>query len=100
MMPAPVVQAFTRLGLPLRDGPVLGILMLVLLIVYLVPRTSLLGAVLLTGYLGGAIATNLRAGSGPFETLFFPIVVGLFVWAPLYLTDTRLRGLFPVRTRT
>ena len=94
--PAPVVEAFARLGLALSLGPVIGVLKIVLLILYLVPRTSVFGAVLLTGYLGGAIAINMRAGSSLFEILF-PIIPGVIVWAPLYLTDARLRAVFPVR---
>ena len=96
LMPPPVVEAFTRLGLPLGFGPALGVLKLVLLAVYLTPRASALGAVLITGYLGGAIAINLRAGSPPFETLF-PIIVAVIVWAPLYLTDARVKNLFSLQ---
>jgi hypothetical protein len=93
VMPAPVTEAFQRLGLATALGPGLGILMLVLLVVYALPRTAVIGAVLLTGYLGGATAVNLRAGSPPFETIF-PILIGVLVWVPLALTDARAKELF------
>jgi integral membrane sensor domain MASE1 len=92
LKPAPVVDAFQRLGFPLTLSPELGILMLVLLVLYAVPRTSVAGAILLTGYLGGAVATQLRAGSPPFETMF-PVLVGILVWVPLGLTDQRARAI-------
>jgi DoxX-like family len=93
-MPAPVADAFSRLGLPLSAGPALAVLQFVLLAAYVTPRSNVLGAILLTGYLGGAAAVNVRAGSPLFETLF-PIIVGALVWAPLYLTEPRLRSLLP-----
>ena len=65
--------------------------------VHVVPRSSLLGAVLLTGYLGGAVATHLRLGNPLYSHTLFPVYVGLFVWGGLVLRDSRLRNLFPVR---
>lgn len=91
LKPAPVVQAFTRLGYPLSTSVGLGILELVFTILYVIPRTAALGALLLTGYLGGAVATQLRAGSGGFETIF-PVLVGAIVWAGLALRDARVRA--------
>jgi DoxX-like family len=95
MVPAAVVEAFNRLGYPLSLSPVLAIVELVCLVVYLIPRTAILGAILLTGYLGGAVATHLRVHDPLFDTLF-PIIFGVLVWAGLYLRDQRLRALIPV----
>jgi hypothetical protein len=91
-----VADAFSRLGLPISLAPLLATILFVLTILYLVPRTSILGAVLMTGYLGGACACNLRAGSSAFETLF-PIIFGAIVWVPVYLLDPRLRALVPIQ---
>jgi hypothetical protein len=90
LKPAPVVEAFARLGYPLSASVGIGILELVFTALYVVPRTAALGAVLLTGYLGGAVATQLRAGSGWFETIF-PVIIGAIVWGGLALRDARLR---------
>jgi DoxX-like protein len=97
MKPAPVVEAFIRLGFPLSLAVPLGIIEIVCVLLYLVPRTSILGAILLTGYLGGAIATQLHSGS-PVGELSFPILMGVIVWAGLYLRDDRLRSLIPLRS--
>jgi hypothetical protein len=90
LKPAPVVEAFARLGYPLSASVGIGILELVFTALYVVPRTAALGAVLLTGYLGGAVATQLRAGSGWFETIF-PVIIGAIVWGGLALRDARVR---------
>lgn len=94
--PAPVVQAFARLGFPIELAPAIAIVALVSLAIYVIPRTAVLGTVLLTGYLGGAVAVQVRVGSPAFETSF-PIIVALLLWAGLYLRDARLRSLFPIR---
>ncbi|MDB4887975.1 MAG: rane protein [Gemmatimonadetes bacterium] len=94
--PVQVVEAFGKLGIPMGAATGLGILQLACLALYVVPRTAVLGAVLLTGYLGGAIAIHVRAGSTPFE-LLFPVILGALLWAPLYLRDERVRRLLPVR---
>jgi len=75
----------------------LGVMTLVIALLYALPRTSLLGAILLTGLLGGAMATHLRVGSPLFSHLFFGLYLGLLAWGGLYLRDPRLRRLFPVR---
>lgn len=93
----PVVDAFAKLGFPLGTSVALGVVELICLALYLVPRTSVFGAVLLTGYLGGAIATQLRVGAPLFSTTLFPIYVALLLWGGLYLRDDRLRDVFPVR---
>ena len=92
LMPAPVVDAFKRLAFPLGLSPVLGIIQLICVALYAIPRTSILGAILLTGYLGGAVATHLRVRDPLFDTLF-PIIFGVLVWAGLFLRDPRLRAL-------
>jgi hypothetical protein len=96
VMPAPVVQASTRLGFPLNLSVTLGILLSASTILYAIPRTAVLGAVLLTGYLGGAVAIQMRAGSPLFETVF-PVLFGIVAWAGIYLRDCKLRQVFPVR---
>jgi hypothetical protein len=94
--PAPVVDAFARLGMPAADAPLIGAILLIVTVLYAVPRTTIFGAVLLTGYLGGACAIVLRAQSSTFETLF-PVLFGVLAWAPLYVRDATLRALVPVR---
>lgn len=75
----------------------LGVMTLAIALLYALPRTSILGAILLTGLLGGAMATHLRAGSPLFSHLFFGLYLGLIAWGGLYLRDVRLRRLFPLR---
>ncbi len=97
MKPAVVVTGFEQLGWSASLSVPLAIVELVCLVLYLIPRTSVLGAVLLTGYLGGAVATNLRVGAPMFTNILFPVYVGLFLWGGLYLRDAGLRAVFPVR---
>jgi hypothetical protein len=94
LKPTAVVKEFTRLGY--SDTIILGIglLELACTILYVIPRTSVLGAVLLTGYLGGATATHVRIGD-PFIS---PVIMGVLVWGGLYLRDHRLRALLPLRS--
>lgn len=89
---APAVEASARLGYPAGLTLGIGLLELACLAVYALPRTAPLGALLLTGYLGGAVATHLRVGSPPFPVLF-PVVVGALLWGGLALRDGRLRAL-------
>jgi hypothetical protein len=91
-----VIEAFIKTGYPVALAPVIGEILLVCIIVYIIPRTSILGAILLTGYLGGATETNLRAGRSTFEVLL-PVIFGVLVWAALYLRDRRLRSIIPVQ---
>lgn len=88
------IQGTTQLGYP--EGVVfwLGVIQLVCLILYVVPRTALLGAVLWTGYLGGAIATHVRLGNPLFSHILFPLYVAAFLWGGLWLRDARLRACF------
>ncbi len=94
--PVPVVEATVRLGYPESVILGIGIVLIACTIIYLIPRTSILGAILLTGYLGGAVATHVRAGD-PIFPIFFPVIVGVLVWVGLYLRDGRLRALIPLR---
>ena len=95
---APVVEAFGKLGYPLGVSATLGIIELICVALYLLPRTSVLGAVLLTGYLGGAIATQVRVGAPLFSTTLFPVYVALLLWGGLYLRDERVSSLIPLRS--
>ena len=97
MKPAPVREGFAKLGYSLSLAVPLGIIELICLVLYVIPRTSVLGAALLTGYLGGAVATNLRAGAPLFSNVLFPVYLGVLLWGGLYLRDERLRAVFPVR---
>ena len=95
--PPVVVEATVRLGYPESVIVGLGIVLLTCTVLYLIPTTSVLGAVLLTGYLGGAVATHLRVGEGLFP-VSFPIIMGVLIWFGLYLRDQRLRALVPLRS--
>ena len=97
MVIPPVVESFTQLGYPVSTARALGVIELVCIALYLIPRTSVLGAVLLTGYLGGAVATNLRVGSPLFSHTLFPVYVGVLARGGLFLRDKRVRALIPVR---
>ena len=97
--PAPVVEAFAHVGWPLSLANVLGTLLLVCIALYAIPRTSILGAILLTGYLGGAVATHLRAGDPLFSHILFPTYLGVLLWLGLYLRDDRVRVLIPLRSK-
>ena len=93
--PAPVVEATIHLGYSESVIVPLGIVLIVCTVLYLLPATSILGAILLTAYLGGAVATHVRVGEGAFS-IAFPIIVGIFVWGGLYLRNPRLRELIPM----
>lgn len=93
----PVVgETLGALGWPPGMGRALGVLQLLLLVLYLVPRTAVLGAVLMTGMLGGAVATHLRVGSPLATHVLFGTYLGLLAWGGLWLRDPRLRALFPL----
>ena len=89
----PVVDGTVRLGYSPDIVFTLGVLLLACVVTYVMPRTSLLGAVLLTGYLGGAVATHVRVASPLFSHILFPVYVGTLLWAGLVLRDARLRAL-------
>ena len=96
--PAPVVEAFAKLQIPESLIVGVGILGLTCTLLYVIPQTSILGAILLTGFLGGAIAMHLRNGDSLFSHVLFPGYVGLFVWGGLFLREPRLRELMPLKT--
>jgi len=91
------VTEFTRIGWPESALPLLAFLQLGCIVLYLIPRTAVLGAVLLTGYLGGAIATYVRMGE-PYPVLV-PLSTSIIVWLGIYLRDERIRALLPIRRR-
>lgn len=91
-----VVDATVRMGFPDSSVQVIGGLLLICLVLYLVPRTAILGAVLLTGYLGGALCAQLRLEAPLFSTLLFPVYVGVLVWLPLYLRNDLVRRIVKV----
>jgi hypothetical protein len=94
--PEDVVKGFEHLGYPEHLALVLGIVEIGCTLVYLIPRTAVLGAILLTGYLGGAIATHVRL----LEIQFLaPLVLGVLVWGGVFLRDARVRALIPLRTQ-
>ena len=89
----PVLDSFTQLGWPHRMSVPVGLVLLGGVVVHLVPRTAVLGAVLLSAYLGGAVATHLRAEQPLLSTTLFPVYVGVALWAGLALRDRRVRAL-------
>lgn len=94
-----VMESMEPLGYPPSAdiARLLGVLTIVSTILYAIPRTSVLGAILLTGYLGGAIATHLRIGSPLFTHLLFGVYLGVMIWGGLFLRDDRVRALIPLR---
>ena len=96
MKPAPVVQGSVQLGFPESTMPGIGVALLACTILYLIPRTAVLGAILITGYLGGAVASQVRIHAGAFDVLF-PVIFALIVWGGVYFQDGRLRALVPLR---
>ncbi|MGC4046085.1 MAG: DoxX family protein [Armatimonas sp.] len=95
--PAFVVEATTKMGFPESSILVMGILLTISTILYLIPRTAVLGAILLTGYLGGAVATHVRDSAPLFNNLF-PVAFGVLLWGGLWLRDNRLRALIPLKS--
>jgi DoxX-like family len=94
LIPGFVAEGFTHLGYPASLALWLGIVEIACTVIYVIPQTSVLGAILLTGYLGGATATHVRMEEAAF---IMPIILGILVWGGLYLRDVRLRGLVPLR---
>jgi DoxX-like protein len=91
--PQPVKDGFGHLGWDLELAIPLAVVEIACAVIYVIPRTAVLGAILLTGYLGGAIATHVRIG----DAFVIPVVLGLVVWGALYLREPRLRALLPLR---
>jgi hypothetical protein len=94
-----VVEATMQLGYQESVILPIGIILVICTVLYLVPITSVLGAILLTGYLGGAVATHVRAGQVSFPVIF-PVIIGALIWGGLYFRDHRLRNLIPLLTTT
>jgi hypothetical protein len=92
--PQMVDEFVNRFGYPASAAPVLGAVELACVVLYAVPRTAVLGAILLTGYLGGAVATHVRIGDPSF---LIPLGLGVVAWAGLYFREERLRALLPLR---
>ena len=93
--PVFVVEATTKLGYSESVILPLGVVLTVSTILYLIPQTAVLGAILLTGYLGGAVASHVRHQDSPF-TIVFPLVFGVLLWGGLVLRDARVRSLIPL----
>ena len=91
--PAFVVEATVQLGYPESVIIPIGVVLIVCTILYLIPKTSVLGAILLIGYLGGAVATHVRTGESLFS-IVFPVIFGVLLWLGLYLRNPKLRALF------
>jgi hypothetical protein len=92
-----VVEATTRIGYPIDVIRPLGVICLACTLLYAIPRTSILGAILLTGYLGGAVASKVRIQDPMFSSVLFGVYFGLLVWGGLFLRDQGLRALIPIR---
>ena len=95
--PEVVLKGTTELGYSENVIVPLGVVLLVSTLLYIFPRTAVLGAILLTGYLGGAVATHVRVGHPLLSHTLFPVYLGLLLWAGLYLRDRRVRALVPFR---
>lgn len=98
IQPAPVLESCIHLGLPQYLVAPIGAILLCCAVLYAIPYTSILGAILLTGYLGGAVLTHLRVGDPLFSHALFPVYLGIVVWAGVYLREERLRALIPLRS--
>lgn len=92
VQPPQFVDEFSKFGYPAPSATGIGIVELVCTVLYLIPRTSVLGAILLTGYLGGATATHVRVS----DSFIAPVIVGMIVWSGLWLRDERIRRLIPL----
>lgn len=97
MMVPQVLEGSEQLGYPVSSVRGIGLVLLASVVTYVIPRTSVLGAVLLTGFLGGAIATHVRVDNPLFSHVLFPVYVAAMIWGGLLLRDERLRALFPLR---
>jgi hypothetical protein len=95
---APVVDGTTQLGYPEGIVRTLGVILLLCVVVHLIPRASVLGAILLTGYLGGAVATHVRVGSPLLTHVLFPVYVAALIWGGLLLRDARVQRALDVPT--
>ena len=92
-----VVDTMPQLGWPVSLAAPLGVILLTCVVLYALPHTAVLGAILLTGYLGGAVATHLRIGNPLYSHILFPAYLGAMIWGGLFLRDARVRALIPFR---
>jgi len=92
--PPDLVEGFNHLGIPDRLALGIGILEIACTILYIIPRTAILGAILVTAYMGGAVTTHLRIG----EPFFMQVILGMLAWGGLYLRDARLQALLPLKS--
>ncbi len=97
LMIPPVVKATAQIGYPIETVRPIGIIVLVCAVLYAAPRTAVLGAILITGLLGGAVAAKMRLEEPLFSQVLFGVYVGVLAWGGLYLRDARLRALLPLR---
>lgn len=97
LKPDAVVKGTMALGYPEQTITLMGVLLVICLVLFAVPRTSVLGALLFTGYLGGAVASNVRVGNPLFSHDLFPVYVATFLWLGLWLRDARVRAVLPLR---
>ncbi|WP_437520325.1 DoxX family protein [Sorangium sp. So ce726] len=97
MMVPQVLEGSEQLGYPLSSVRGIGLVLLASVVTYMIPRTSVLGAILLTGFLGGAVATHVRVDNPLFSHVLFPVYVAAMIWGGLLLRDERLRALLPLR---
>jgi membrane protein DedA with SNARE-associated domain len=96
LRPAAVTEGTVQLGWPVDVILTLGVLQVICLITYLIPRTAILGAILWTGYLGGAVATHVRIDNPLFSHILFPVYIAALLWGGLWLRDRRVRALLPI----
>lgn len=96
MQPKEVIEGFEKFGYPLSLAMPIGIVELICTVLYIIPQTAVLGAILLTGYLGGAISTHVRI-SDEFSP---PVIMGVLLWLGLFLRDARVRALIPLRKKS
>ncbi|WP_437979572.1 DoxX family protein [Sorangium sp. So ce117] len=97
MMVPQVLEGSEQLGYPVSSVRGIGLVLLASVVTYMIPRTSVLGAILLTGFLGGAVATHVRVDNPLFSHVLFPLYVAAMIWGGLLLRDERLRALLPLR---
>src|SRR3954463_11813028 len=92
-LPPQALEAGAVLQWPIEKMPLVGTILLICVVLYVIPRTAVLGAILLTGYLGGAVASHIRVSNPLFTHTLFPIYVAVFIWLGLYLRDSRVKNL-------
>ncbi|RYZ84567.1 MAG: DoxX family protein, partial [Proteobacteria bacterium] len=98
-LPPEALEAGAALQWPIEKMPLVGTLLLICVVLYCIPRTAVLGAVLLTGYLGGAVASHIRVGNPLFSHTLFPIYIAILIWLGLYLRDRRAQNMLSKEVR-